>query len=93
MFISEDSLTISGLWHFDISGSQVSVIFYGMFPILYLSPRHPINNCQIYKANEIYWLAINTTCDELPPVPVRLFMINIALFNTLKIPDVTGSVD
>jgi hypothetical protein len=93
MFISDYSVTISGLWHFDKPGSQVSVIFYVMFPLFHLSPRHPIKNCQIYKANEIYWLAIKTTCDELPQVPVRIFIINIVLFNSVKIPTVTESLD
>jgi len=93
MFIPEDSVTISGLWYFDIVGSHVSAIFYVIFPTFYLSPRDPINNFQIHKANEVYWLAIKTTCDELPPVQVRIFMINIALFNTLKILDVSGSMD
>ena len=92
MFISEDTVTVSRLWHFDIPGSHVSVIFYVMFPIFHLFPRHRINNCQVYKANEIYWLAIRTTCDELK-VPVRIFMINIMLFNTVKIQNVIGSLD
>jgi hypothetical protein len=36
---------------------------------------------------------MKSTCDELPQVPVRKFMMKDVSFNTVKIPNVTGSMD